>query len=196
MLVVALVQNSSFGQAPLDPNLNLLTNGDFTQGTTGWEFLSFGHQGKATVLAPGKGLEDALKPVAPQGEAPTDPTEIHDGKPSLKIENITDDDTALKQKVKIKPATRYRLSGWIKTKSVEWKLAKGKRGASVCIMGGFDSSEPIGKTKGWTHAIYEFSSGTRSEIFIGARLGMYASGVRGTAWFSDITLTEVGPAGR
>jgi hypothetical protein len=192
-LLAALVQSSAFCQAPIDRSLNLLTNGDFQKGMTGWELLSFGHQGQATVLEPGKGLQDALKPAASQGAAPTDPADTHDGKPSLKIENISDDDTAVKQKVTVKPATRYRLSGWIKTKSVEWK-AKGKRGASLCVMGAFESSEPIGRTKGWTHVTYDVASGTRSELFIGARLGMYASPVKGTAWFSDISLTELGPS--
>jgi hypothetical protein len=193
-LLAALVESSAFCQAPIDRSLNLLTNGDFQQGMDGWELLSFGHQGQATVVAPGKGLQDALKPVGSQGAAATDPAEVNNGKPSLKIENISDDDTAVNQKVKVKPATRYRLSGWIKTKSVEWKQAKGKRGASLCIMGGFESSEPIGKTKGWTHVYYEVASGTRSELVIGARLGMYASPVRGTAWFSDLSLTEIGPS--
>lgn len=194
ILLVALMQGSGLGQAPLDPNLNLLTNGDFLQEMTGWELLTFGHQGKATFVAPGKGLEDAIKPAGSPGAALTDPAEIHDGKPSLKIENIALDDTSLKQKVKVKPATRYRLSGWIKTKSVEWGLAKGKRGACLCLMGGFEASEPVGKTKNWTHVSYDFSSGTRAELVIGARLGMYASPVKGTAWFSDVTLTEVGPS--
>jgi hypothetical protein len=193
ILFVALLQVSGFGQAVQDPNRNLLSNSDFQQGMTGWELLSFGHQGKATVVTPSNGLQDALKPIGAQGAAPVDPAEIYNGKPSLRIENISDDDTAVKQKITVKPATRYRLSGWIKTKSVEWK-AKGKRGASLCIMGAFESSEPIGKTKGWTHVNYEFSSGTRTELFIGARLGMYASPVKGTAWFSDVTLTEVGPS--
>jgi hypothetical protein len=129
-LLAAAFQSPAFCQAPLDPNLNLLTNGDFKKDLTGWELLSFGHQGQATVLTPGQELQDTLKPRAP-GSAALDPADIHDGKPSLKIENISDDDTVLKQKVQVKPATRYRLAGWIKTKSLEWKAAKGKRGATL-----------------------------------------------------------------
>jgi len=65
-------------------------------------------------------------------------------------------------------------------------------GACLCLMGGFEHSEDVIRTKGWTYIKYEFSSGTRSEVVIGARIGMYATPVKGTAWFSELSLVEIG----
>jgi hypothetical protein len=193
LLILALIQSTGWSQQSPDPSQNLLTNGDFKQGLTGWELLSFGKQGQATVVQPGEVLTDGLKP-RPLGEPAPDPADIRDGKPSLKIDNMNPDDTAVKQAVKVKPATRYRLAGWVKTKNVEAKnmMVKKPTGACLCLMGGFEKSENAIRTKGWTYLSYEFSSGTRSEIVVAARVGHYATPVKGTAWFSDLSLVELG----
>jgi hypothetical protein len=65
-------------------------------------------------------------------------------------------------------------------------------GASLCLMGGFERTDSVLRTKGWTYVTYEFSSGTRSEVVVGVRIGEYATPVKGTAWFSDISLVELG----
>ena len=193
LLVTACIHSTGWSQQPVDPKSNLLTNGDFSKGTDGWELLSFGKQGTATVVKPEDVLVDGLKVRAPGQPAP-DPTEIHNGKPSLKIDNMTPDDTSMKQKVTVKPATRYRLAGWMKVKNVEAKnmMVKKPTGACLCLMGAFEKSEDMIRTKGWTYIKYEFSSGTRSEVVVGARIGIYATPVKGTAWFSDISLVELG----
>jgi len=191
VLAFTWIQSTGWSQLP-DPKTNLLTNGDFKSGMNGWELLSFGKQGQATVVKPEDVMVDNLKPRAAGQPAP-DPTEIRDGKPSLKLDNMAPDDSAVKQKVTVKPATRYRLTGWIKTKAVEPKniTAKKPTGACLCIMGAFEHSDMVVQTKGWTHISYEFSSGTRSEIVIAARIGFYATPVKGTAWFSDLALVEL-----
>jgi len=196
-LCIVSIESSGYCQGPLDPTLNLLVNGDFKKGTEGWDLHAWAGQGQTAVAQPGQALVDQLKPTGAPGQPAPDPAETHDGKPSIRLENISYDDAALWQKVKVKPATRYRLSGWVKTKNVEWKEKNAKefnqkRGASLCIQGGFEKSESIGHAKGWTHLTYDFASGTRSELVIGARLGFYSSPVKGTAWFSDISLVEVG----
>jgi hypothetical protein len=193
-LVTAAFQSSGFSQGVVDTSLNLLTNGDFKNGTTGWTVHAWGSQGQVSVVEPGKVLVDGLKPQA-LGQAAPDPTDVHEGKPSVKIENPSPDTTIFKQKVKVKPATRYRLSGWVKTKGVEAKQMKGKPpGASLCITGGFEKTENIIRTKGWTHLTFDFSSGTRSEMEVGPALGYYSSPVKGAAWFSEVSLVELGPA--
>ena len=193
LLISALIQSTGWSQQAPNTKLNLLTNGDFKQGMTGWELLSFGKQGQATVVQPEAVMVDSLKPRAAGQPAP-DSTEIHDGKPSIMINNMAPDDTSVKQKVTVKPATRYRLTGWVKTKNVEGKnmTAKKPTGAGLCLMGGFEGSASIVRTKGWTFLTYDFSSGTRTEIVVGARIGEYATPVKGTAWFSDISLVELG----
>jgi hypothetical protein len=193
VLLAALIQSTGWSQQPVDPKLNLLTNGDFANGLTGWELLSFGKQGTAVVIQPGAVVVDNLKPQA-AGQTAPDPTEIHNGKPSAKIENLTPDDTSIKQKVTVKANTRYRLAGWVKTKNIEGKgmQAKHPNGACLCLMGGFEKSPSIDRTKGWTYLTYEFNSGTRTDVMIGARIGHYATPFKGTAWFSDISLVEIG----
>ncbi len=193
LLILAGLPSVGWSQQPVDPQQNLLTNGDFKKGLDGWEVLSFGKQGKATVVQPEAVLTDGLKPQA-LGQPAPDPTEVHDGKPSLKIDNMNPDDTAVKQKVQVKSATRYRLAGWVKTKSVEAKnmMVKHPTGACLCLMGAFEKSADVIRTKGWTYVTYEFSSGTRSEIVVGARIGFYATPVKGTVWFSDLSLVEIG----
>jgi len=193
LLISALIPSTGWSQQSVDPKSNLLINGDFSKGLDGWELISFGKQGTATVVKPEEVLVDGLKAPAP-GQAVPDPTEIHNGKPSLKLENLSPDDTAVKQKVTVKPRTRYRLAGWVKVKGLEAKNMRVKKptGASLCIMGGFEHSEDMIRTKGWTYIKYEFSSGTRSEVVIGARIGMYATPVKGAAWFSELSLEELG----
>src|SRR4051794_11764763 len=78
---------------PGDANPNLLQNGDFSNGTEGWMFNAHNKQGKVQA----------------------DSSVSHDGKPSVRIDNVTADDSHLSQVVAVKPGTRYRLSGWIKT---------------------------------------------------------------------------------
>jgi hypothetical protein len=193
LLISALIPTLAWSQQSPDAKSNLLTNGDFKKGMEGWELLSFGKQGQATVVKPEEVLVDGLKPRAP-GQPVPDPTEIHDGKPSLKLDNMALDDTLVKQKVAVKPATRYRLAGWIKTKNLEAKnmTVKKPNGACLCLMGAFEKSENVLRTKNWTYMTYDFSSGTRSEIVVGLRIGFYAGPVKGSAWFSDISLVELG----
>src|ERR1700677_1394470 len=99
----ALLECSGFCEESPDRHLNLLNNGDFSNGIQGWELHAWSGQGAA---------------------AP-DPAETRDGKPSIRIDNVAYEDTSLKQKVALKPATRYRLSGWIKTKNVVPQQPKG-----------------------------------------------------------------------
>ncbi len=88
----------------------------------------------------------------------------------------------------MKPKTRYRLNGYIKTKEVVGKGA----GATISLEGGFEKTEVIVGTKGWTKVSFEFDSGAVDKIKIGPRLGHYSSQVMGKAWFDDLTLVELG----
>src|SRR5438067_799202 len=65
-------------------NPNLLVNGDFSDGTKGWDFNAHLKQGRAVA----------------------DPAETHERRPSVRIENLGADDSHLSQKVAVKPATR------------------------------------------------------------------------------------------
>ncbi len=147
---------------------NLLANFSFEDGQNGWEFSSNGKRGTVAV----------------------DTNEKHDGKNSIRIENPAGDDSFLKQTVKVKPKTRYRLTGYIKTKDV---VVKGT-GATLSLEGGFEHTKSIvGKTN-WAKLSFEFDTGALDTVKVGARLGHHSSPAMGTAWFDQLSLVEVGPS--
>jgi hypothetical protein len=153
---------------------NLLANGDFEHGTRGWELIAFGKKGKMAI----------------------DTKELFEGKPTLRIDNVGGDHSFVRQIVKGKPNTRYRLAGYIKTLNVEPVKGSGKEGAVVMIGMVPDTSEPLQKTTRWTRVSVDFTPKDPSEIRVGPSLGTYARPVTGTAWFYGITLTELGKGGR
>jgi hypothetical protein len=147
---------------------NLLTNPSFEDGQTGWEFHPHEKRGTATV----------------------DTVEKHEGKNSIRIENPAGDDSFLRQAVAVKPKTRYRFTGYIKTKDV---VVKGS-GAVLCLEGGYEKTESITGKKGWTKVSFEFDSGVAETVKVGPRLGYYSSMAMGIAWFDDLQLVEIGPS--
>ena len=162
---------------------NLLKNPNFEQGTNGWELVAFGKKGTMAV----------------------DKKETHNGKPSLCITNPEGGLTFVRQKVIGKPNTHYLLSGYIMTKDVEPEKAGKDWGA--CLMVGFTAEVYVGqspskarggksayiqKTKQWTKIAVDFTSGSKTELPIGGALGYYNENVLGTAWFSDLSLVEIG----
>ena len=147
---------------------NLLVNSSFEDGQNGWEFSSNGKRGVIAV----------------------DTIEKHDGKNSIRIENPAGDDSFLKQAIKVKPKTRYRFTGYIKTKDV---VVKGT-GATLSLEGGFEHTKSIvGKTN-WAKVTFEFDSGALDTVKVGARLGHHSSAAMGVAWFDQLSLVEVGPS--
>ncbi len=153
---------------------NLLVNGSFAMGTQGWQLRAF----------------------ASKGTMADDPDVKHGVHGSLRVENSGADDTFVGQKVTVKPLTRYRLTGWIKTKDVTLIDHKAKEGASLSVLGGFENTESVAKTKGWTRVTLDFDTGPKTEVEVGPRLGHHGSKVIGTAWFAELSLIELGPARR
>ena len=162
---------------------NLLKNPNFEQGTNGWELVAFGKKGTMAV----------------------DKKETHNGKPSLRITNSAGDLTFVRQKVIGKPNTHYLLSGYIMTKDVEPEKAGKDWGA--CLMVGFTAEVYVGQTqakarggksayiqetKQWTKIAVDFTSGSKTELPVGAALGYYNENVIGTAWFAELSLVEIG----
>jgi hypothetical protein len=160
--------STASAQQPSGGKPNLLTNASFEEDQKGWDFHCWHSQGKATI----------------------DTVEKKDGKASIRIDNAAGDDSFLKQTIAVKPKTRYRMSGYIRTKDVVGKGA----GATLSLEGGFEKTEVIATTKSWTKVSFEFDSGANSSIKVGPRLGHYSSNVMGTAWFDELSLVELGPA--
>jgi hypothetical protein len=159
--------------APAD-EANLFTNGNFEKGLEGWEMVAFRKKGAMTL----------------------DTQELHEGNPTLRIDNPEPDHTFVRQMVG-KPNTRYRFTGYIKTKKVEPEKKGAKDGA--CLLVGFTAgvqngqSAAIQKTQSWTKVTLDFTTKTATEIRVGISLGTYNGPVAGTAWFSKLSLIEVGP---
>ena len=153
-----------------DEEKNLLENGNFEHGLEHWELIAFSKKGKMSI----------------------DPIERYNGKPTLRIENNEADHSFVRQILKGKPNTRYRLSGYIKTSRVEPEQ-KGDNGAVLMLGMSLDRTHSQQKTTPWTKVSFDFVPKNPNEMRVGPSLGVYARPVTGTAWFSDLTLTELGP---
>ncbi len=108
------------------------------------------------------------------------------GKRSVKISSDTLVDAQWHQKLVVKPYSRYRLSGWVKTAGVEPGTGGG---AMVCAdtFHGIISSRPLTGTHGWTNITVEFETEYSDAIEILCVLGLQGQSL-GTAWFDDIAL--------
>jgi hypothetical protein len=102
------------------------------------------------------------------------------------------DDVSFLQRVRVKPNTRYHLSGWIRTAGVQVVQEGGATGANLSITGGWEQSDSLVGGQPWTQVHLLFDSGDRTEVEIAARLGFYSSLCIGTAWFDDLKLVELG----
>ena len=174
-LLAVILPSLAFAAVPDGSKPNLLVNGDFSKGIEGWEFNSNRKQGQATP----------------------DDTEKHEGHPSVRIDNLGADDSHLSQKVTVKPATRYRLTGWARTRGVAGDDPKNTAGASVGVRGSFLMSKPpVNKTQGWKHLSVEIVTVAETEISVGPRLGSFGAVVKGSAWFAELEFKEIGPAAK
>jgi hypothetical protein len=156
------------------PAPNLLKNPRFENGTEGWKFEAW--------------YDKVAKAVK-------DPSISHLGHPSVRFDQPKPTDSSLNQAVTLKPETRYRLSGWIKTNNVVKpaieKQRPGEEGASLTIMGGYEKTPSVIGTKDWTYVSLDFVTKAKTDYKIGCRLGHYGKLVTGTAWFADVSLVEL-----
>jgi hypothetical protein len=149
---------------------NLFTNGDFEKGAAGWELLNWGKDGRMEM----------------------DPSEFHDGKPTLRVDNSQPSHSFIRQIVMGKPHTRYRLSGYIKTRDVESE-PNGQKSGAVLMVGRMAVYTPLlAGTTPWTAVSVEFATKDDPEIRLGPSLGTDPTFPTGTAWFSGLRLIELG----
>jgi hypothetical protein len=177
-VTVCLLALCGMGRAeePERGGRNLLQNGDFEKGTEGWVFQAW---------------KDRV------AKAAKDPEVRHLGRPSVRIDQPNPTDGALVQAVTLKPHTRYRLEGWIKTRSVEKpnipKQRQGPEGASLTVMGNYQKTPSVLGTSDWTHVHMEFVTDAKTDYKFGCRLGHYGKLVTGTAWYADVSLVDLDP---
>ena len=166
---------TSLPQAVAEPEQpNLFVNGSFEKGMEGWD----------------------VHPKSPQTTAAIDPEQRHDGHPSVRLENTAPKASGLFQVVSVKPASRYRLSGWIKAgKIVKGEgEADGEIGAGLGVILWWDHSKWVSDAKDWVQVSMVFTTNqTDTELKVGPWLGHYGKQATGTAWFADLSLVELGP---
>ncbi len=154
---------------------NLFQNANFNNGTESWTIMKTG-----TVTI--------------------DTDEQHNGKASVRITNSGGTRTMVMQKIQVQPKSRYLLSAYIKTKDVVPvrgpMTKKLEEGAELVVdgpLGGSRRSDRISKTtSGWTQVKYTVVTGpSETQIDVGFALGHYYGPVTGTAWFSEVSLTDL-----
>jgi hypothetical protein len=165
--------SSAAGTNPVVPSeeINLFENGSFEKGTEGWTLNSNKNVGKMAI----------------------DPKENYHGRPALRIDNAQPDDTHVLQKVAVKPHTRYKIAGWMKTSELGVLSEKTKPESCLAVDGGYIKTQPMHSSQDWTRVAKEFETKDETEIKVGARLGFYSDLTSGTAWFAGLSFNEVAP---
>jgi alpha-N-arabinofuranosidase len=152
-----------------------LRNPDFESGQTNWSLHVYGARSKVTSDAQTK----------------------HGGNAALRISAEEPSDTALGQELQLKPGQCYRFSGWVKTRRLD--------PAGAPVYGTFQVQMPDGKgiiasgtnhegNSEWTEVPIHFVAPSDGRTRISLFFVGFGKGT-GTAWFDDLKLEEVDPAG-
>ena len=115
---------------------------------------------------------------------------------SLHISSTSGADTSWFTSVAVEPNTRYRLSGWIKTRGVATR--GGGEGALLNVHelqggGGRVMTSAVTGTQDWTRVEVTFDSGRRTGVTINCLFGGWGQAV-GEAWYDDIELVQLQPS--
>ncbi|HBP57837.1 MAG TPA: hypothetical protein DD687_18080 [Verrucomicrobiales bacterium] len=120
----------------------------------------------------------------------------HTGGRAVQISSEKGGDLSWATRIRVKPHTDYRLSGWIKTEGVV-KIS-GARGAMFNIhelqdpvVGG---TPAVTGTQDWTQVELTFNTGALEFITINCLYGGWGR-CSGTAWFDDVTLVHAPGSG-
>ncbi len=113
----------------------------------------------------------------------SDERQFHGGRQALRVATSANSETSLSTDVTLKPNTRYRLAGWVRTFSLQGKAGFIDQTSRL-------ETEAIrrGNTD-WSEVELEFNSGNRTSASIGL---LHAA--RGEALYDDVRLTELQPA--
>jgi len=111
------------------------------------------------------------------------------GRSALRISSPSDSiDAALVRTVHVKPDRYYKYCGYIATDDV----SGGQLGANIGIFGSFDCAGNVTGTADWTYVEIFFKTHHRQKsIALDARLGMWGSTCKGTAYFDDLRVVEL-----
>jgi alpha-N-arabinofuranosidase len=109
----------------------------------------------------------------------------HSGGRSVSISSKKGADASWVAEVPIRPYSRYRLGGYIKTENL---IAGSGRGAQINIDGEEAwRTEPLAGTRDWTRVDVEFDAGANDVLEVTCLLGGWGRST-GQAWFDDVEL--------
>jgi alpha-N-arabinofuranosidase len=110
------------------------------------------------------------------------------GNRSVMISSEKGADASWMTTVAIKPYSRYRLSGWVKTQDL---VPGTSRGAQVNINGEEEwRTPPVTGTQDWTKVEVEFAAGANDALEVTCLLGGWGKAT-GKAWFDDVELVRL-----
>ncbi len=160
--------------APKPSNVNLLANPSFEDANgndpKGWRSVAY--SGKANFSV--------------------DSAVAHTGKNSVRVESETGVDGSWSITPALKPATRYRLSVWVKTKGFQKNTGLGVQ-MNLHELQQRGKSSSITKDTDWTKLTTEFETAGHKALQVNLLVGGWGQS-KGTVWFDDAELVEVGPA--
>ncbi len=148
--------------------VNLITNPDFENDNSGWEFRRYQASPRA---------EPAFDHAPGQGR---------NGGGALRIRSNARADVGAAGTFRVKPNTTYRFGGWIRTENLE---PAGGRGAMMNVHGTEAITPAVTGTEDWAEISGTFNSGGADSVIINCLFGGYG-GARGTAWWDDVYLIE------
>ena len=105
--------------------------------------------------------------------------EFHGGKFALRVSTSADADTSFHADVPVKPNTQYRLSGWIRARSLRGRASFNIHGARI-------ETEIIRRDTDWTEVEIEFNSGALTAASVNI---LHVA--RGESFFDDVRLVEL-----
>lgn len=117
---------------------------------------------------------------------------------SYKIESEDYNNALFYKTLETKKNTPYRVSCYVKTENVEYKITDDYidqginylGGANISIYGENERSKILYGTNGWQKIEFEFNSKDRESVDIAFRLGTDMADAKGTAIFSNIIVEE------
>ena len=115
--------------------------------------------------------------------------DAQDGSVSVTVENLGMNDARFAQRVRVKPSTMYRLSGYIKAD----EIVDSGRGANLSIADIYVFSQSVFESAGdWLYVeMYGETGEDQKELTVFARVGGYSGESIGKASFDALSLVEV-----
>jgi alpha-N-arabinofuranosidase len=109
----------------------------------------------------------------------------HTGARSVVISSTEGADAGWGAVVVVRPYSRYRLTGWIRTEEVAPTTGQG----ALFNLHGMEEarSEALTGTRDWTRVAFEFDSGNNDAVQINGLLGGWGQAT-GRAWYDDLAL--------